>query len=90
MYRQIRNFLARREAAHLEKSARTLRRAFRNYCRLEWSRIHEAETRARGLRLFAAWSMPRSPELRETTLLFCNPLRTSEPGGEVELATFKH
>ena len=90
MYRQFRIFLARREAAHLEKSARTLRRAFRDYCRVEWGRIRHAEIRARGLRLFAAWSTPRPSELPESTLLFCNPLKTSEPGDEVELATFKH
>lgn len=88
MYRQFRIFLARREAAHLEKSARTLRRAYRDYCRLEWGRIRNAEIRARGLRLFAAWSTPRPSELPESTLLFCKPLKS--PGDEVELATFKH
>ena len=90
MYRQFRIFLSRREAARLEKSARRSRRAFRDYCRLEWSRIRHAEIRARGLRLFAAWSTPQPSELAGSTLLFCKPLKGSEPSDEVELATFYH
>ena len=39
-----------------EKRARRLRRALRDYERAEWRRIHAADRRARGLRLYVAWS----------------------------------
>ena len=60
MKRQFKIFLARREAAYLERRTRLWRRAFRNYRRLECGRIREAAIRARGLRLYAAWSTPPS------------------------------
>ena len=58
MMRQFKIFLARREAADLERRTRFWRRAFRNYRRLECGRIREAAIRARGLRLYVAWSTP--------------------------------
>ena len=56
MKRRFKLFLARREAADLERRTRLWRRAFRNYRRLELGRIRETAIRARGLRLYVAWS----------------------------------
>ena len=56
MMRQLKLFLARREAADLERRTRLWRRAFRNYRRSELGRIRDVAIRARGLRLYAAWS----------------------------------
>jgi hypothetical protein len=62
MKRRFKIFLACREAADLEKRTRLWRRAFRDYCRMESSRIGEAALRARGLRLYAAWATPQPPD----------------------------
>jgi hypothetical protein len=43
-------------AGRNEKRARHLRRALRDYERAELQRIQAADRRARGLRLYAAWS----------------------------------
>jgi hypothetical protein len=56
MIRQFKIFFARREAAILENRTRRWRRAFRDYHRMESDRIRQVAIRARGLRLFAAWS----------------------------------
>lgn len=53
--------VARRSARRLGAHARKLRRELRDHGRLESARIHRAERRARGLRLFAAWSRPSTP-----------------------------
>ena len=58
MKRRFKLFLARREAAALERRTRLWRRAFRDYRQLELGRIRDAATRARGLRLYAAWATP--------------------------------
>jgi len=58
MKRRFKLFLARREAAGLERRTCLWRRAFRNYRRLELGRIREAAIRARGLRLYVAWATP--------------------------------
>ena len=56
MKRRLKIFLARREAADLDRRTCLWRRAFRNYRRQELGRIREAAIRARGLRLYVAWS----------------------------------
>jgi hypothetical protein len=56
MKRRFKLFLARREADDLERRTGLWRRAFRNYRRQELGRIREAAIRARGLRLYVAWS----------------------------------
>ncbi len=56
----MRKFLQIRTALklsrNLERRARGWRRDLRDHTRHESSRIQEAEERARGLRLYAAWS----------------------------------
>lgn len=47
---------ARRTANYLAARARELRRDLRDHYRSEAFRIREAEKRARGLRLYVAWS----------------------------------
>ena len=42
-------------AGRMEKRARRLRRALRDYERAELRKIQAADRRARGLRLYAAW-----------------------------------
>ena len=54
---KIKIWLARRVACRLSNGARRERRAFRDYQRQELRRIHSTEVRARGLRLFIAWSV---------------------------------
>ncbi|MBV8585459.1 MAG: hypothetical protein JO308_04160 [Verrucomicrobia bacterium] len=56
MIHWIKVTLARREAAEIESCARRWRRKFRDYRRIEGDRIRQAEIRARGLRLYAAWA----------------------------------
>lgn len=55
--------LAEWEARRLETRARLERRTLRDFQRLELNRIHRAEKRSRGLRLFIAWSRPSEPYL---------------------------
>jgi hypothetical protein len=52
----LRIFLARHISKHLGHEARTYRRALRDHLRLETGRIRRLEKRARGLRLYSAWS----------------------------------
>jgi hypothetical protein len=58
MQRKMKLLVAAWLANHMEKRARRLRRALRDYERAELRRIHAADRRARGLRLYAAWSRP--------------------------------
>ncbi len=48
--------LSRFIASRLEHQARLVRRALRDHQRREATRIRQLEIRARGLRLYAAWS----------------------------------
>jgi hypothetical protein len=63
MLHWIKLTLARREAEEIESCARRWRRKFRDYRRLEGDRIRQAEIRARGLRLYAAWAAPRQAQI---------------------------
>ena len=56
MHRKIKLLIAGWLAARTGKRARHLRRALRDYERAELRRIHAADRRARGLRLYVAWS----------------------------------
>jgi hypothetical protein len=58
-----------------EKRARRLRRALRDYERAELRRIHAADRRARGLRLYVAWF--RKNKVRRNYQPFV-PLQTAE------------
>jgi hypothetical protein len=55
MQQKVKLWVAVWLAARMEKRARRLRRALRDYERAELRRIHAADRRARGLRLYAAW-----------------------------------
>jgi hypothetical protein len=55
MQQKIKLWMAAWLAIHMEKRARRLRRALRDYERAELRRIQAADRRARGLRLYAAW-----------------------------------
>lgn len=54
----MKTLLARVLAARAESSARTTRRALRDIIRREEYTARRHERRARGLRLYAAWSTP--------------------------------
>ena len=69
MIHWIKVTLARREAAEIESCARRWRRKFRDYRRIEGDRIRQAEIRARGLRLYAAWANPRQGEVVQASTL---------------------
>ena len=69
MIHWIKVTLARREAAEIECCARRWRRKFRDYRRIEGDRIRQAEIRARGLRLYAAWANPRQGEVVQASTL---------------------
>jgi hypothetical protein len=56
MHRKLKIFIARWIAHRIEIRTRRQRRALRDYQRAELLRIHSADRRARGLRLYAAWS----------------------------------
>lgn len=58
MKRSYKNHVALRVAHRLSSRARELRRELRDHHRNEFSRILAAEKRARGLRLYVAWSRP--------------------------------
>jgi hypothetical protein len=55
MQQKVKLWVAVWLAARMEKRARRLRRALRDYERAELRRIHAADRRARGLRLYAGW-----------------------------------
>ena len=55
MQQKVKLWVAVWLGARMEKRARRLRRALRDYERAELRRIQAADRRARGLRLYAAW-----------------------------------
>ena len=57
MHSKVKVLIAHWLARHIETRARRLRRALRDLQRAESRRIHAADRRARGLRLYAAWSV---------------------------------
>ena len=78
MKRRFKLFLARREAADLERRTRLWRRAFRNYRRLELGRIRETAIRANGLPLYVAWSTTSpSDRMQQPIPLTWEPLETA-------------
>lgn len=56
MKRSFKNCLALSLASKLSARGRELRRELRDHYRQEFARIRLAEKRARGLRLYVAWS----------------------------------
>ncbi len=60
--KKLRTILATLRAHRAEADARQIRRDLRNATRQLSAAAVAAERRARGLRLFAAWTAPRSPQ----------------------------
>lgn len=63
MKRAIKSFVARWIARRIEARNREMRRALRDHQRATMARIHRADHRALGLKLYAAWSAPKEPAL---------------------------
>jgi hypothetical protein len=74
---KLKLLLARWFASRIQERTRLDRRAFRDYSRHELDRIRGEEIRARGLRLYAAWSTPR----------FLNVVQTDSPNWQSTLQT---
>lgn len=75
MQQKIQLWVATWLAGRMEKRARRLRRALRDYERAELRKIQAADRRARGLRLYAAWF--RKDKVRRSYQPFV-PLQTAE------------
>ena len=79
MQQKVKLWMAAWLATHMGKRARRLRRALRDYERAELRRIHAADRRARGLRLYVAWF--RKDRVRRSYRPFVS-LQTAEELGD--------
>jgi hypothetical protein len=79
MHRKVKVLIARWLASHIESRTRRLRRALRDHQRAELRRIRAADRRARGLRLYAAWSCKEKKPMNFRTVV---PLQPSSGVGE--------
>ena len=68
MNRTLKVMIARWLACRIETQTRRLRRSLRDYERVQWRRIHAADRRARGLRLYAAWSLKEKAAMNYGTI----------------------
>jgi hypothetical protein len=73
MYRTLKVMIARWLSRRIEMRTRRLRRSLRDYDRMQWRHIHAAYRRARGLRLYAAWSVKERETMNYGTIV---PLRS--------------
>jgi hypothetical protein len=73
--------IARWLARRIEIRRRRMRRALRDYQRAELRRISAADRRARGLRLYAAWSCKEDMAVDCRTIV---PLEASSDVGEMQ------
>jgi len=69
MQRKLKVMIARWLARRIETQTRRLRRSLRDYDRIQWRRIHAADRRARGLRLYAAWSFKEKAAINSQTIV---------------------
>jgi hypothetical protein len=69
MYRKVKVFIACWLASRIESRTRRLRRALRDHQRAELRRIYALDRRARGLRLYAAWSCKEKEAMSPKTIL---------------------
>jgi hypothetical protein len=69
MNRTLKVMLACWLARRIETQTRRLRRSLRDYERVQWRRIHAADRRARGLRLYAAWSLKEKAAMNYGTIM---------------------
>ena len=73
MHRKLKVMIARWLARRIETQTRRLRRSLRDYDRVQWRRIHAADRRARGLRLYAAWSLKEKAAMNYGTIVPLQP-----------------
>ena len=69
MHRKVKVFIACWLASRIESRTRRLRRALRDHQRAELRSIHAAARRARGLRLYAAWSCKEREAMSSRTIV---------------------
>jgi hypothetical protein len=69
MNRKVKVLIARWLASRVETRARRLRRALRDHQRAESRRIRATDRRARGLRLYAAWSWKEKEPMNFRTVV---------------------
>ena len=81
MHRKVKVLIARWLLSHMEIRTRRLRRALRDHQRAELRRIRAGDRRARGLRLYVAWSCKEKEPMNFRTVV---PLQPSS--GVVEQA----
>lgn len=81
MHRKTKLLIAGWLAGRIEKRARHLRRALRDYERAELQRIHAADRRARGLRLYVAWSCKERAPNPETIVPLQAAAGLEQPAG---------
>ena len=73
MHRKVKVLIARWLARRMESRTRRLRRALRDHQRAELGRIRAADRRARGLRLYAAWSCEERETIGYRTVVPLHP-----------------
>ena len=69
MNRTLKVMIARWLARRIETQTRRIRRSLRDYERVQWRRIHAADRRVRGLRLYAAWSLKEKAAMNYGTIM---------------------
>ena len=73
MHRKLKIMMASWLARRIETQTRRLRRSLRDYDRVQWHRIHAADRRARGLRLYVAWSLKEKTAMNYGTIVPLQP-----------------
>jgi hypothetical protein len=73
MHRKVKVLIARWLARRMETRTRRLRRALRDYQRAELGRIRATDRRARGLRLYAAWTCEEKQTMSYKTVVPLHP-----------------
>jgi hypothetical protein len=84
--RKMKVIIARWLAGRLEMRARQLRRSLRDYDRVQWREIHDAERRARGLRLYSSWSLREKEAIDEQAIVVFQPPSDVEKPAKRNLA----
>ena len=79
MHRKVKVLIARWLSSRMETRTRRLRRALRDHQRAELRRIRDGDRRARGLRLYVAWSCKEKEPMNFRTVV---PLQPSSGVGE--------
>jgi hypothetical protein len=76
MHRKLKVLIAGWLASRIESRTRRVRRALRDHQRAELRRIHDSDRRARGLRLYTAWSCKENKAMNDRTVV---PLPLVQP-----------